>query len=150
MHITERVVPPNPSFPYPGCVFQTSPDNIFLISWWVAISTKGHTTIWSLSFLPGKDPYVLYSRYDRPLIPVTMVLIMLKVIFFGMTIWKFLGTAKTRGRLSPRYEFHRSFSPLLMAFVRDGTVYFFLYVVILYDGLSWLLSVSKNCRSDYS
>lgn len=54
MHVTERVVPPNPSFPYPGCVFQTSPNNIFLISWWVAISTKGNTTV--CRFFLGRIP----------------------------------------------------------------------------------------------
>lgn len=45
-----------------------------------------------------------------------------------MTIGKFMSSAKNR--VGPRYELDKSFSPLLVAFVRDGTVFFLLYVFI--------------------
>jgi len=58
------------------------------------------------------------------------------VVFFGMTIRKFVSTAKNRrGRLHPRHGKNEKFSPLFMALVRDGTVFFLLYVFTPYNDL---------------
>lgn len=52
------------------------------------------------------------------------------VVYFGMTIGRFLISAKNKGRFAPRYEVIRDFSPIIVAFVRDGTIFFFLYVCL--------------------
>lgn len=60
----------------------------------------------------------------------TVILITQLVVFFGMTIGKFVSSARNKGRLTPRYELMNDFSPLIVAFVRDGTMFFLLYVFI--------------------
>jgi len=55
-----------------------------------------------------------------------MILIAQLVVFFGMTIRKFVGSARRSGR--PIFKLDKNLTPLLISFVRDGTIFFLLYV----------------------
>jgi len=63
-------------------------------------------------------------------VPGTTILTTQVVVFFGMTIWKFVESARISGKPISQYKFDKNMTPLLIAFVRDGTIFFLLYVLI--------------------
>lgn len=127
MLVSEHPMPLSTFFPYPGCALQSIPQNFYLISWWVVITREIYTAYMDPFFLRGKDSCVLCIRYERPSYLTTVVLITQLVIFFLMTIRKFWSDAKNIRRLSSQFKLNECFSPLFVAFVRDGTVFFLLY-----------------------
>ncbi|KAL9710417.1 hypothetical protein Ac2012v2_006718 [Leucoagaricus gongylophorus] len=78
------------------------------------------------------DPFFCVGR-----IPVFCV----SVIFFLMTIRKFWSDAKNIRRLSSQFKLNECFSPLFVAFVRDGTVFFLLIAVVLLISTTFSLAV---------
>ncbi|TFK32096.1 hypothetical protein BDQ12DRAFT_528131 [Crucibulum laeve] len=60
--------------------------------------------------------------------------------FFLMTLWKFLGSPKIKDIKEWRFSTRGAFSPLVMSFFRDGTIFFLLIAVtLLYSSVFVLL-----------
>jgi len=92
-------------------------------------STNRYTTYVKLFFTSEGFLRYLYQVWKAPE-PGTAILTTQLVVFFGMTIWKLVESTRSSGKPISQYKLDKNMTPLLIAFVRDGTIFFLLYVLI--------------------
>ncbi|KAF8341151.1 hypothetical protein F5887DRAFT_1076579 [Amanita rubescens] len=108
-----HIVPPVPGIPWPGCSLSPMDTSYDLVSW--------------LSTL------IVTSTSESS--PILVTILIIKAIYFLMTLWSFLKSTRGLRRFRLNYRRIRHVSPIFVALIWHGTVHYFMIMATVFVGM---------------